>query len=136
MKSRLLDDLERLLARGLEEDARRAGVRAATARVLLALGADEEVPMGALADRIGRDASTATRFVDRAAAEGLVERRPGLDRRRRLARLTEAGSLARERLERFRGARSVALPVSIRAQTGLGDEEVEWFLSALVKALA
>ena len=133
--SRRLDDLERLLGLGLRADARRTGVNEATARVLLALEPGEEVPMGEVALRIGREPSTATRFVDRAVAEGLVERLLGLDRRRRLARLTPAGVTAREALGAVRDLRTRALPRAIQERTGLGEDEVAWFVEALVRAL-
>lgn len=135
MRSRLLDDLERLLARGLKADARHAGSTEATARILLVLSPGEAVPMGDVADRVGRDASTATRFVDRAVVAGLARREPGLDRRRRLASLTAEGEAVRSRLLALRSARAAALPGAVRARTGLGEAEVEWFLDALVDAL-
>ena len=136
MRSRLLDDLERLLAGGLRADAVRAGLPEAVARVLLAVTPEEEVPMGELARRVGRDPSTTTRFVDKAAAAGLVRREPGLDRRRRLMLLTPEGREAQERLARLRAARAEALPAEMQARTGLGEDEVEWFLQALVPSLS
>ena len=135
MSERLLEDLERLLTAGLAEDARRVGLAESTARVLLVLDEAREVSMSELADRLGRSPSTATRFVDRAAREGLVRREPGLDRRRRLASLTSGGEAARQRLLALRASRAQALPRLVRRQTGLGPAEVGWFLGALVEAL-
>ena len=135
MRSRLLDDLERLLCLGLRDDARRTGLAEATARVLLALEPGQDLAMGDVAARLGRSRSTATRFVDRAVAEGLVERRTGLDRRRRLARLTAAGVTARESLSALRSQRAGALPLAVQERTGLGEGEVEWFVEAVVRSL-
>ena len=70
MDSQLLDELERLLTLALRRDAAEVGVSEATARVLLALESEAEVPMSDVAVRIGRTPSTATRFVDRAVADG------------------------------------------------------------------
>lgn len=134
-KSRLLDDLERLLARGLVEDATLAGVTEATARLLLAVEAGEEVPMGEVADRVGRERSTITRFVDRAVAAGLAERRAGLDRRRRLLRLTPAGRKAQEGLWARRILRTRSILEAVRHRTGLDEGEVERLVEALVGAL-
>jgi DNA-binding MarR family transcriptional regulator len=136
MRHHLLDDLEILLARGLGEDAREAALREADARLLLALEPERAVPMGEVALRLGRDPSTATRFVDHATGAGWVVRHPGHDRRRRLAALTPAGREIRARLQALRDERAAALPRLVRARTGLGEDEVEWFLEALVTALA
>jgi DNA-binding MarR family transcriptional regulator len=135
MRSGLLDELESRLGGGLRSDAARVGLPESTARVLLAIGAEEAVSMGELARRIGRDPSTATRFVDRAARDGLVSREPGEDRRKRLARLTAEGRGARARLVALRDARARSLPDEVRDRTGLAPDAVEWFLESLVGAL-
>lgn len=134
MPADLLHALEILLGQGLVADARALGRAEATARVLLALEPEEGVPMGEIARRLGRDPSTATRFVDRAVAEGLVQREPGADRRRRLAFLSGAGRQGRERLMALRTARVDGLFETVRTKTGLGPGEVEWFLGALLEA--
>src|SRR5262245_37275994 len=128
MGADLLHALEIHLARGLAADARAIGRAEATARVLLALEPEEGVPMGEIARRLARDPSTATRFVDRAVAEGLVQREPGADRRRRLAFLSATGRQGRERLLALRTARVAELFEAVRAKTGLDAEQVEWFL--------
>jgi DNA-binding MarR family transcriptional regulator len=93
--------------------------------------------MTEVAQRIGRDPSTATRFVDRAAADGLVLRRPGArDRRRRVVGLTTEGAEARRALLEVRTDRAEALGTAILDETGLHEGQVAWFLGALVKALA
>lgn len=135
MRRRLLDQLERNLTSGLRHDAKRAGVSEATARILLSLAADDALPMGRIASRIGRDPSTATRFVDRATEQGLVVRVPGLDRRRRLLKLTPEGEALKDRLLRLRRARAERVGPAVQAETGLGEDQVEWFLDALVRAL-
>ena len=110
MTAALLHDLEIRLARGLHADAGEAGLREATARVLLALKGEETVPMGEVARRVGRDPSTATRFVDRAVADGLMERTRGArDKRRRVVALTDAGRAARRQLVEIRTRRAESL---------------------------
>lgn len=137
MTMALLHELEIRLARGLRADAAEAGLREATARVLLALEADETVGMSDVARRVGRDPSTATRFVDRAVADGLLERTPGAkDKRRRVVALTAEGRDARTRLAEIRTRRAEALTEATLAETGLGLGQVEWFLEALLKGLA
>jgi len=137
MTMALLQELEIRLARGLHADAAEAGLREATARVLLALQADETVGMSDVARRVGRDPSTATRFVDRAVADGLLERTPGAkDKRRRVVALTGEGRDARTRLAEIRSRRAAALTEATLAETGLGLGQVEWFLEALLKGLA
>ncbi len=133
----LLRDLETRLALGLRADAARVKLLEATARVLLAVGDQEAVAMSEVARRVGRDPTTATRFVDRAAADGLLRRDPAVeDRRRRLVRLTELGLAARGRLLEVRSRRAGQLLESILAETGLGEGQVEWFLKAFVTGLA
>ena len=58
----LLDRLEMRLGAGLREDAARVRRMEATARILLALPADQGLSMADLARRIARDPSTVTRF--------------------------------------------------------------------------
>jgi DNA-binding MarR family transcriptional regulator len=136
MRSSLLDRLETLLGEGLGADARSAGHTEGVARVLLSLPSGKGLPMAEMARRLGRDPSTATRFVDAAARGGFVAREPGADRRRRLVFLTRAGEDARARLLALRDARAKALPDAVQARTGLGAGEVEWFVEAVVEALA
>ncbi len=133
----VLDAVETLLADGLRRDAQALGRTEATARVLLAVGPSEAVRMREVARRVARDPSTVTRFVLRATAEGLVEQRPGTeDRRERLLRLTASGRQARDDLLRRRLARTALISRGIQARTGLGSDEVDWFLAALCAALS
>jgi DNA-binding MarR family transcriptional regulator len=136
VRSALLDRLETLLGQGLGTDARAGGHTESVARVLLCLPPGKGVPMAEVARRLGRDPSTATRFVDQAERRGLVARERGSDRRRRLVFLTRSGEEARARLLAIRDARARALPEAVRSRTGLGADEVEWFVEALVDALA
>jgi len=132
----LLDGIETILADGMRVDAAALGMREATARVLLALGEAEGIPMRELAQRAARDPSTVTRFVLRAAADGLVEQRPGLeDRRERVLHLTPAGQAARSSLLARRTARTAGIRLGVQARTGLGPDEVDWFLSQLYASL-
>ncbi len=131
-----LESLEVQLALGLRADAQHLDHTEATARVLLALEAGAAVPMGVMAQRLGRDPSTATRFVDRAVAQGLVRREAGhRDRRRRLALLTSEGALAREALVARRLQRAQAVLDEVQQETGLGPGQIEWFLDAFAKGL-
>ena len=135
MIATLLDAMESRLALGLRTDAARAELHEATARLLLAVGPEESVRMSVLAQRIVRDATTATRFADRAGAQGLLTREPGTeDRRRRLVQLTDAGRAARARLVAIREERAARLLEAIQAETGLGEGQLQWFLEALGKA--
>lgn len=132
----ILDAIETFLADGLRRDAASSRRPESTARVLLALGPDEAAPMGEVARRIARDPSTVTRFVMKAADEGLVEQRAGVeDRRERLLALTPAGRTAREDLLRRRRAATALVVRGVQARTALGAEEVDWFLGALHAAL-
>jgi len=136
MRSELFDRLEVRLAGGLRTDARRLDRTEATARVLLVLEPGRGIRMGVVARRLGRDPTTATRFVDRAVSEGLVRRQVGQhDRRRRLVALTPEGQAARDALTARRRARADRVAAAVLARTGLGSGQVEWFLAALADAL-
>lgn len=131
-----LHRLEVLLARCLLDDAEDLGVPESVARVLLALGEGPGIAMGEMARRLGRDATTATRFVDRAERLGLVARTVGAgDRRQRMASATPAGAKAARRLEELAAARRLRLAERIEQATGLGEEQAGWFVAALVAAL-
>jgi DNA-binding MarR family transcriptional regulator len=133
----LLDAIETFLADGLRRDATATRRPESTARVMLALGPDEAVPMGEVARRIARDPSTVTRFVLKAMQEGLLEQKPGVaDRRERLLALTAAGRTAREDLLRRRRAAAASVVRGVQARTALGADEVDWFLGALHASLA
>ena len=72
-------------------------------RLLQTVEPGVEMPMSALAERLGCDASNVTAMVDRLEGRGLLERRddPG-DRRVNLIALTDEGATVRERvLERL-----------------------------------
>ncbi|MEX0789167.1 MAG: MarR family transcriptional regulator, partial [Actinomycetota bacterium] len=62
-------------------------------KALMTLEPGEALPMGACAQEMGCDASTATWLIDRLEERGLVERHPSTtDRRVKGVMLTEAGS--------------------------------------------
>jgi DNA-binding MarR family transcriptional regulator len=135
MIARLLDALEIHLGQALRNDARRLAQTEASARVLLALEPVESVPMTLVAERLGRDPSTATRFVDRAEADGLVLRVAGdADRRARLVRLTPKGDELRRALIDLRTQRGRSVLASVETHTGLNADQVQWFLKALAEA--
>ena len=71
------------------------------AKALHSLRPDEGVPIGALSDAWGTDASAATWVVDRLERKGLAERRAtSSDRRVKLVALTPHGEAVREELLR------------------------------------
>jgi DNA-binding MarR family transcriptional regulator len=135
MIARLLDALEIHLGQALRNDARRLAQTEASARVLLALEPAESVPMTLVAERLGREPSTTTRFVDRAEADGLVLRVAGdSDRRARLVRLTPKGDELRRTLLELRTLRGRSVLASVETHTGLNADQVQWFLKALSDA--
>lgn len=132
---RLLDALEVHLGQTLRHDAKRLGMTEATARVLLAFESGDALPMARMAERLGREPSTATRFVDRAERDGLVLRVAGeTDRRSRVVRLSPEGEERRRQLLEQRVQRARAIEAAMAAEIGLGAEQMEWFLTALVRA--
>jgi DNA-binding MarR family transcriptional regulator len=85
-----------------EAQAREAQAREAQAREAEALG---EVTVGAVAERLEIDPSTASRLVGHAIDAGLVSRRPSpTDARRANLQLTEAGERVKQVSHRFRMA--------------------------------
>jgi DNA-binding MarR family transcriptional regulator len=135
MIDRLIGVLEVHLGHGLRLDARRLRQTEASARVLLAFEAGEALPMARVAERLGREPSTATRFVDRAEADGLVVRVAAeADHRSRLARLTPKGEDLRAELLGLRTTRGNSLVAAVESRTGLGADQVQWFLQALSEA--
>ncbi|MGH3024293.1 MAG: MarR family winged helix-turn-helix transcriptional regulator [Gaiellaceae bacterium] len=68
------------------------------AHALRLLEPDRPLAMSELADALYCHASNVTGIVDRLEARGLVERRPGQDRRVKTLALTEAGAALRERV--------------------------------------
>jgi DNA-binding MarR family transcriptional regulator len=136
MLERLLDQIEVHLGQALRQDADRRGLREAAARVLLALEPDDALPMSRVAERLGREPSTATRFVDRAEADGLVVRVAGSeDRRSRWVRLTPQGLELRQALLDVRAQRARRIEAALESGTGLGASQVEWFLQSLSQAV-
>ena len=132
----LLDGIETQLADGLRRDADALRRREAPARILLALGRSEGIAMGELSRRTARDPSTVTRFVLRATEDGLIEQRQGQhDRRERLLFLTPSGRAARDAILAARAARTARILAGVAGRTGLGPDEVDWFVGALYAAL-
>lgn len=133
----LLDAIETRITAGLREDAEAVGIMEATARLLLALGSADGLPMQEVSRVVGRDPSTVTRFVIRARGKGLVEQRRGTeDRRQRRLYLTPEGRRVRGLLVARRLARARALKEGVLSKTGLSPEEVDWFLRVLLEGLA
>lgn len=98
-------------------------------KALMTLQPGEALPMGACAQEMGCDASTATWLIDRLEERGLVERRPSTtDRRVKGVVLTEAGSETKATLhEHYSQPPEALLELSI--------EELE-ALSSLLSKLA
>lgn len=136
MLEKLIDAIEVHLGQALRHDAGRRGLREATARVLLALEPSDALPMAQVAERLGREPSTATRFVDRAEADGLLVRVAGeQDRRSRWVRLTPLGIELRQALLEVRAQRARHVEQALESSTGLGASQVEWFLGAVARAV-
>ncbi len=132
-----LHTLEVRLAQGLRLDATEAELPESAARLLLAIDPTRDLSMSQLAHRIGRDTSTVTRFTDRAIKLDLVERQPGaIDARKRILRLTEFGLTKRNALHQAAATRLEHLVHEVRTQTGLGENNVNWFLQALTNSLS
>ena len=92
--------------------------------------------MRTLAERVGRDATTATRFVNRGEADGLLARATDeRDKRRRRVGLTDAGREARARLVAVRTERAGALLERLLGATGLHEGQVEWFLASMLEGM-
>ena len=124
------------LAQGLRADARDVGLPESAARLLLAIEPSRDQSMSQLAVRIGRDTSTVTRFTDRAIKLELVLREPGsVDARQRIVRLTNLGMVKRDLLLQAAASRLERLVSQVRTQTGLGENNVNWFLQALTNSL-
>ncbi len=69
-------------------------------KALMTLEPGEALPMGACAQEMGCDASTATWLIDRLEERGLVQRRPSTtDRRVKGVVLTDAGSATKASLQ-------------------------------------
>lgn len=73
--------------------------------------------------------------MDRAERDGLVLRVAGeTDRRSRVVRLSPEGEERRRQLLEQRVQRARAIEAAMAAEIGLGAEQMEWFLTALVRA--
>lgn len=82
------------------EIAAEMGLTPGDMKALLSLGDSEPQPMGTLAGTWNCDASNVTWLVDRLEERGLAERQVGTkDRRVKTVALTEAGVIARDRVQ-------------------------------------
>jgi MarR family transcriptional regulator for hemolysin len=96
--------------------------------VLLHVSKQEAISQGELADRLGIEAPTLVRLIDRMESEGLLNRRPSeTDRRVKHLHLSPAG---RKEVERIR---AVAVEVRREALAGLEKEELNTALNILKK---
>jgi DNA-binding MarR family transcriptional regulator len=113
-------------SRGLGE----IGLTPGHMKALMTLQPGEALPMGACAQEMGCDASTATWLIDRLEERGLVERRPSTtDRRVKGVVLTEMGSETKATLhEHYSEPPEALLELSI--------EELEALLGMLSKLAA
>jgi DNA-binding MarR family transcriptional regulator len=103
------------------------GINPGHMKALMSLEPGEAVPMGACAQDMGVDASTATWLIDRLEEKGLVERRPSpTDRRVKGVVLTEQGQAIRKRLHAHYEEPPAAL-------LELSPEELEGLYSLLTK---
>jgi len=96
--------------------------------VLLHVSLKEAISQGELADRLGIEAPTLVRLIDRMESEGLLSRRPSeTDRRVKHLHLSPAGRTEVERI------RAVAVEVRREALAGLEKEELNTALNVLKK---
>lgn len=96
-------------------------------KALMTLHPADAIPMGACAQEMGCDASTATWLIDRLEEKGLVERRPSTtDRRVKGVVLTDEGSATKASLQEHFSQPPQAL-------LGLSIEELEALDSLLSK---
>ncbi len=113
-RDRLMDSIRALVRRfSLAERADLAccGMTVAQAATLETLEHEDDLRLGTLARRLGIDKSTLTRNVSRLKDIGLVDTTPDpSDRRATVARLTEDGHVAAQRIARIEAefARSVS----------------------------
>lgn len=75
----------------LDRRLRRLGLSRATWMLLALVGKHDGLNQSELADRLGLEAASVVRLVDRLEKDGLIERRPGSDRRVRTVHLTARG---------------------------------------------
>jgi DNA-binding MarR family transcriptional regulator len=99
------------------------GITPGHLKALMWLHPDRPLPMRAMAEALGVDASMITWLVDRLEEKGLVERRPmPSDRRVRVIALTELGVETRERLSTaMTGPPSELLDLDVRSLEALAD---------------
>lgn len=103
------------------------GINPGHMKALMSLEPGEAVPMGACAQDMGVDASTATWLIDRLEEKGLVERHPSpTDRRVKGVVLTERGEAIRKQLHAHYGEPPAAL-------LDLSPEELDALYSLLAK---
>jgi DNA-binding MarR family transcriptional regulator len=132
-----LDNLLASLSLNLADESTRAlesaaGLRGEAATALLAL--DEflaDAHVGRLADVLGLSHSGAVRLVAQLESVGLVERRPGTDRRRVEVRLSPAG---RRAAAAARGARDAVVRETTSGLSAADGARLEELLSRLVEA--
>lgn len=101
------------------------GLRTTQFTILAALKTLSETPLTHLAEILVMDRTTLTRNLGPLEREGMIEIRPGEDRRKRIAAITKTGEKALEK----------AIPLWSRAQETviekMGDESFHFFLKTL-----
>ena len=85
---------ERAVHRLYAEEIRKGGLEPTQFSLLAVLRGGGELSQGELAAGLAIDSTTLTRTLAHLRRRGLVEARPGVDRRRRLYQLTPAGTNA------------------------------------------
>lgn len=96
------------------------GLRTTGYAILARLADDGPLPISQLATRLAMERTTCSRELDPLVKDGLIEVRPGEDRRQRVARLSRAGAdvLATAR-PRWRGAQEQVAHSFGEAETGV-----------------
>lgn len=115
-----LHDVARMMRRDFDRRAREEGLTRARWQVLWNLARHEGIHQAALAELLGVAPISLTRQLDRLEEEGLVERRPDPeDRRRFRLYLTDRAQPALCKLRKLAGQ------TRRRALAGLGHDDVE-----------
>lgn len=112
-----LGDAQAAAMRGVGRDDKPEGLGASACAAIVTLGPYPGTSIGRLAKILGLTHSVAVRLVEQLAADDLIERRAGDDRRQVLLALTPAGEALRARLL---AAREQALGAALR---GLSDAD-------------
>lgn len=115
----------RILAEAFDDALRPHGLKGTQFTLLVAVSLTEEATVGRLAEAIDADRTTLTRTLAPLERDGLLENRPGADRRQRRMALTDAGE--RRLVEAYPAWRRTQASIV----EGLGVEDWERLMAGL-----